>query len=519
MTDRGADDLLGTIRTGLDAIPAGVAVWSGERRLAYCNRAFREALNPAPGAIHDGMAFLDFLRLVGRSNEWILPGGADEWVAAEEGDFGVDKSHEIGLADGRTVEVVQRAIAAGGMVTTVNDVTAVKRSEGALRRAKEAAEATDEAKSRFLRAANHDLRQPLATLKILIYGCMSEQDPEHRADMLHAMDIAASVMEDLLGALLQIGQLDAGRIQPRVTTFQLAQVFERLAIQFRHQAQEKGLTLRFVSSRSTVTTDRALLERILSNLLANAIRYTELGGIVVGCRRAGRALRIEVTDTGRGIASEHQERIFDEFYRIPDNARRQKTGLGLGLNIVRRLGDLLGHPVTLRSVPGRGSVFAVTVPVGNVWLSDMGEPEISETIGGEFVGIRVLLIEDDDVLRQTMKQLLERWGIEVLAAADEAAALREVGAGRPPPRLIIADYTLKQRTGVAIVAAIRRAAGIAIPAIVVTADTEPRVVAHVREAGLPILIKPVSPPRLRVLMHNLLFEPRLAAAPPANPPL
>src|SRR5215207_1797096 len=148
------------------------------------------------------------------------------------------------MSDGRTLEIAQRPVDGGGMLITVHDISKLKRTEFALRRAKEAAEATGETKSRFLRAANHDLRQPLATLKILIYNCVSEADSEHRRDLLHAMDISVAVMEDLLSALLQIGQLDAGQIVPRVTTFQFSQLFERLEVQFGHQAAEKGLRLR-----------------------------------------------------------------------------------------------------------------------------------------------------------------------------------------------------------------------------------------------------------------------------------
>jgi CheY-like chemotaxis protein/anti-sigma regulatory factor (Ser/Thr protein kinase) len=339
---------------------------------------------------------------------------------------------------------------------------------------------------------------------------MREEVPETRAEMLHAMSVAALIMEDLLGALLQIGQLDAGRIQPRVTSFQLSQIFERLAIQFRHQAEEKALKLRFVTPRGTVATDRALLERILSNFVANAIRFTEVGTVLVGCRKEGRMLRIEVVDTGRGVREEDLERVFDEFYRAAEERRGQKSGLGLGLNIVKRLAELLEHPVRLRSRVGQGSIFSVTVPLGNVWHSEGGEADISETVAGEFVGTPVLLVEDDDILRRSMTQLLQRWGITVHAAADEAEALRLADEG-VSVKLIVADFNLKSRTGVEVVRGLRAVFGAETPAMIVTADAEPRVLEDIRAASLPVLIKPVSPPRLRVLMHNLLFEPGLVS--------
>lgn len=492
------------IRSGFDAVPHGVAIWSQDRRLAYANETLRRYIETP---LFEGGPFEDFVAQLASSRELALD-DPEAWVGAQIADFGEDKDEHHITAAGQVLNFAQRGARDGGMTMTVSDVTLVRRNEQALREAKEVAEATDEAKSRFLRAANHDLRQPLASLKILIYNCMREQDPDLRAEMLHAMGVASSIMEDLLGALLQIGQLDAGRIQPRVTSFQLSHLFERLDIQFRHQAEEKGLRLRFVAPRETVATDRALLERILSNFVANAVRFTEVGGVLVGCRREGRGLRIEVADTGRGVSEADAERVFDEFYRAVEARRGQKTGLGLGLNIVKRLAELLEHPVRLRSRPGVGSIFSVSVPLGNVWHSDAGDSEITEMMGGEFAGVPVLLVEDDDILRQTMTQLLQRWGIEVHAAADEAEAVDLAETGLTV-RLIVADYNLKSRTGLDVVRGLRAVFGAETPAMIVTADAEPRVLEGIRAAGLPVLIKPVSPPRLRVLMHNLLFEPSL----------
>lgn len=501
-------DQLSPFWDGLDVVPYGLLIWSADRRLIYVNKTFRRICD-LPVSI--GLSFEAFAFALARSHEVVLNRDEDEWAKDEIAEFAVEKQSDYLFAAGAVMQVTQSPTRDGGMAVTFTDVTEIKRNERALREAKEAAEATDEAKSRFLRAANHDLRQPLASLKILIYNCIREEDALHRADMLHAMGVAASIMEDLLGALLQIGQLDAGRIQPRITSFQLSQLFERLDIQFRHQAEEKGLKLRFVTPRGTIATDRALLERILSNFVANAIRFTELGGVLVGCRREAKGLRIEVVDTGRGIGEAERERVFEEFYRVTEERRGQKSGLGLGLNIVKRLAELLEHPVGLRSRLGRGSSFSIFVPFGNIWHSEVGEADISEAIAGEFAGTPVLLVEDDDILRATMTQLLRRWGIEVHAAADETEAIRLVQTG-VSPQLIVADYNLKTRTGVDVIEALRAVVGIDIPAMIVTADAEPKVLESIREAGLPVLIKPVSPPRLRVLMHNLLFEPSLVKA-------
>jgi signal transduction histidine kinase/CheY-like chemotaxis protein len=494
------------ILEGLDGTSAGIAVWDGKRALAYANRSFRNAFQ-IDGFRPGELSFDRYLELTAASGELVLPVAPERWIAERSAAFGREQHVEQPMADGRTLEVVQTPAPGGGMTVTIHDITDRKRVEFALRRTKEDAEASSEAKSRFLRAANHDLRQPLATLRILIYNCMTEVDEDHRRDLFHTMDISVSIMEDLLSSLLQIGQLDAGQIVARVTTFQLGQVFERLRIQFFHQAAEKGLRLHFVDTRAAVISDKALLERILANLLANAIRYTDVGGIVVGCRRSGSSLRVEICDSGRGMEAEHLGKIFDEFYQIPDGRRAKRPGLGLGLNIVKRLATLLGHRVDVRSAPGKGSAFGVTLPSGDVWQSDFGEPEITEMIGGEFAGTSILLIEDDEVLRSATTELLERWGIRVTAATSEAEAREHIAGDAPPPRLIIADYSLRGQLGTDVVRNLRAAMNEAIPAVIVTADVDPLIIERIKSEGFPVLIKPVSPPRLRVTMHNLLFEP------------
>lgn len=484
-------------------------MWDAAGRLRFFNRPFAELYHSIAPQLALGLTYESFLTELLRSNELIVAGEAADWIGAEVARLGENRTVEHSLADDRTYELAHTPHANGSVALVVSDITLAKRGERALRKAKEIAEAADQSKSRFLRAANHDLRQPLATLKILIYNCMTEEDEAHRKDLLHAMDISVSIMEDLLGALLQIGQLDAGKIVPRVKTFQVSQLLKRLEVQFSHQARDKGLELRVIDCSASITSDKALLERILSNLVANAIRYTEVGRVLVGCRRRGSTVRILVCDSGPGIPEAHIGRIFDEFYQISSPRRRKSNGLGLGLSIVKRISALLGHEVTVRSLPEKGSAFSIEVPAGNVWQSDVGEPEISEMIGGEFVNLSVLLAEDDQVLRQATKDLLERWGIAVHAVTSETEAhelLRDSGLR---PQLIIADYSLRGQHGTDVVKSIRQQLGEEVPAIVVTADTDPALLTRLKAEGFPVLIKPASPPRLRVLMHNLLYEPDL----------
>jgi signal transduction histidine kinase len=504
------------LQAGLDAIDYGLALWTAHGRLAWCNVKFRELFHGIATCLAPGLSHDEFLDRLAHSNELATELSTQEWIARGVAEFEQGGIAEQMLSDGRFYEI-SRSVAAGGLrVIVVHDITPLKRGERALRQAKELADAADRTKSRFLRAANHDLRQPLATLKILIYNCMTTEDDRHRQDLLHAMDISVGIMEDLLGALLNIGQLDAGKIVPRITTFQVSRLLERLEVEFGHQAAEKGLSFGVVHSHVAISSDRALLERVISNFVANAIRYTEVGRVLLGCRRVGDSLRIEVWDTGPGIAADHRERIFEEFYQVHDIRRRGQKGLGLGLNIAKRLATLLGHAVDVRSWPGHGSMFAITVPLGDVWHSEIGEPEISEMIGGEFVGINVLVVEDDDILRQAVKELLERWGIAVHAVHDleqAEALIRDHGF---VPRLVVCDYRLRSGIdGTDVVLGIRNLLGQAVPSIIVTADTDPKLIAQIRERGFPVLIKPVSPPRLRVLMHNLVYEPDMDR--PATP--
>lgn len=493
---------LDAIFSGFDALPDGVSIWSPDAKLVFANRAFRRAFS---FDLEPGSTYADFAKRLAASREWRLPVSPDDWAASTAADFGQESEALYVTAYGRVIRASMTATDDGGATLTLADVTAAERREAELRAARDKAEATDEAKSRFLRAANHDLRQPLASLKIMLFNCRAETDPERREELLHGMDVTASVMEDLLGALLQIGQLDAGRIKPRVSTFQLSRLFERLDIQLRDQAREKALRFRIVGTRATVTSDRALLERILSNLVANAIRYTDLGGVVVGVRRRDDMLRIDVVDTGRGVAPEDRDRIFDEFYRAADDRRLQKSGLGLGLSIVSRLSGLLGHRIELVSTQGVGSRFSISVPIGNVWHSQAVETEVNEAVAGEFVGAPILFVEDDDVLRSSMGQLLDRWGVDQRSAASAEEAMRFVEAGFRP-RLILADYSIRTATGLDVIEGVRRLVGARTPACIITADAEPAVMDRVKAAGVPLLVKPVSPPRLRVMMHHLLFE-------------
>lgn len=443
-------------------------------------------------------------------------GGLISWDEAAGRDSNVTASGLGGFhllrSDGRMLAALDSPLPDGGTVSLLTDVTEARRTLQSLAQARDKAAAADQSKSRFLRAANHDLRQPLASLKILIYSCLVAENEEDRKQALHAMEVSVAIMEDLLGSLLNIGQLDAGKIEPAIATFQISSILTRLGVQYDHRARERGLNLRILPSKLAVVSDRVLLERILSNLVGNAIRYTDVGRVLVGCKRRGRQLRLLVADTGIGIAPEHHQAIFDEFYRVSDTQANARHSLGLGLNIARRLSDILGHPLGLTSLPGKGSCFYIDVPIGNVWHSGTSDPEISERIGGEFAGLCCLVLEDDIMLREALTAMLERWGLSVVTIDDFDNAEKAVLDLPQQPDIILTDYRLRGRIqGTDLVSKLNDILEKPCPALVMTADTAPEIVASIKAQGFPLLIKPVSPPSLRVVMHNLLFEPELMA--------
>lgn len=489
----------------VESIDIGLSCWDSNDLLVLVNQRFRDLFIDLPIALEPGLSLQKFISAIVISGFYAGDGRKAELSHELIDAIRSRRKQELHLSDGRLFELSPANVATGSLLA-VNDLTVARSAEQALRSARAMAEQADLKKSRFLRAANHDLRQPLATLKILIYSSIDPKSEEHRQELLHSMDVSISIMDDILGSLLQVGQLDGGKIVPRETHFQLHQVFERMRIEFAPQAQAKDLCLRVVPSHSTITSDRALLERILSNYLANALKFTNAGSILLGARRRGNFFEIEVHDTGCGVPEDQLDLIFEEFYQVSDSRIRGK-GLGLGLNIVHRLAEILQHPVRVRSHLGHGSVFSVIVPAGNVWQSEISEPEVSERIGGEFRGMNVLVVDDDELLRSTMQQLLERWGASVRAIADGINATDWLARDDWRPDILIADYCLPHgQVGIDVIDAIRSKFDIEMPGVIVTADTDPLVIARIRDRNLPVLIKPINPPKLRSLMHHLLFE-------------
>ena len=378
-----------------------------------------------------------------------------------------------------------------------------------LSRALEEKERANQAKGRFLSAANHDLRQPFQALRLFHHILMERlADPRDRG-IAEKMGEALDAGEKLLHALLEVATLDAGVVRPQLADVPVSAVLEDLVNEFRGMAEEKGLELRAMPARMVIRTDRTLLTRMLGDLVRNAIRFTEAGRVTIGCRHRGRWLRIEVWDTGAGIPPEQLDNIFEDFVQLGNPERDRRQGLGLGLAKVRRKAALLGHALEVRSLPGRGSVFAVNVPV--VGTERLQAPVTVQDAAPAETGDRlILVVEDDPVQRDAVRLLLESWGHRVIDAVDgeSALALFAGSAGQAPdPDMVVSDFRLPGRyTGVQTVTKIGERLGRAVPGLILTGDTAPERIRDAVATGCRLLHKPVTPDDLRDAIAAILSE-------------
>jgi len=366
-------------------------------------------------------------------------------------------------------------------------------------------EAANLAKSRFLAAASHDLRQPLHALNLFVAQLRTETDQAERGRVTGQIDAAVTAMNDLFNALLDISKLDAGVLAPELTTFPIAHLLKQMETTFAPAAREKGLRLQFVPSGGWVRSDFILLQRILLNLVSNAIRYTVRGGVVVGCRRHGQQLRIEVWDSGIGIPEDQRENIFGEFYQLAGPERDRSGGLGLGLAIVDRLCRLLDHRLELASTLGKGSRFAVSLPLVAAPQEPVEYSVAPKAQADPASGKHIVVIDDDALALDAMRGLLRRWGCFVVTAESESVALASLAGDDHRPDLIISDYRLADGcTGIEAIQRLRSAFRAPIPAFLITGDIAPERLREASANGFHLLHKPVEPMALRAMLNQIL---------------
>jgi signal transduction histidine kinase/CheY-like chemotaxis protein len=383
---------------------------------------------------------------------------------------------------------------------------ALLRNQADLQRARLQAEQANQAKSAFLAAASHDLRQPVQSLVLFLNLLKERLTTQPAAALLAHMEQALDAVAMLLNSLLDVSKLDAGLITANPVAMPLAPILDRLEAEYGPRARAAGLRLRLVGSRAVIRSDPVLLERMLRNLLENSLKYTERGSVLLGCRRRGDRLRIEVIDTGIGIARDKLEAVFEEFYQIGNLERDRAKGLGLGLAVVRRLAGLLGYTVEVRSALGRGSAFSVMVPL--IGRSAALPPPAA---AGDEAGGVVVVVDDDPLVRAGLEAMLTDWGHAVVGAGSLDETMQALDRG-VIPRVVLADYRLGAgATGLEAIHAIQERLGRPVPAALMTGDADPELLGQAKRGGFRLLQKPVGPSELRQIVDAMLLENRHAA--------
>ena len=373
-----------------------------------------------------------------------------------------------------------------------------------LEAARDAAIKADQEKSRFLAIASHDLRQPVHAIGLFAATLEKRLEGSAEEPLVRNLSRAIDGLDRSFNVMLDISRLDAGAIEPRVQQFPLRDLFRRLHMHFAGQAEQKGLGLRFSPGGKSISSDPQLLERILGNLVQNAIKYTERGGIVVVARSTASHINVEIWDTGIGIRAADLRKVFDEFFQVGHGERVRTQGLGMGLAIVKRLVRLLGHELIVASKPGRGTMFRLRVALG-------GLPDIQDvTAGADTLPMpllqprTVLVLDDEEAIREGLCLLLQEWGYEAIAAGSIAQAERAVSLLEAPPDLILSDLHLGDGPdGIKGIEAIRRQCGCDVAAMLITGDTSHEEIRRATESGYPVLFKPVQPRKLYDALRGL----------------
>jgi Na+/proline symporter/signal transduction histidine kinase/ActR/RegA family two-component response regulator len=556
------------LQTALDHVRQGIAVFDKDAHLICWNRQFGELFQLPNEMVRIGIDLAEILRFnadrgaFGPGNPEALVGDRLPRYAADLQPF-LERFPDRGLV----IEVRVNRMPESGVVITLTDITPsvaaaealsranenlerrvrertieLERLNAELAEAKSAAEAANLSKTRFLAAASHDILQPLHAARLYVTSLVERHafrspapDPPLQAEewagaggkgggeaqLVTNIDASLEAVEDILSALLEISRLDAGAMKPEIESFRVDDLLRRLHSDFAPLARAQGLDLIFMPCSLGIRSDRRLLRRLLQNLISNAIKYTLSGRVLVGCRRRGARLRIDIYDTGIGIPPDKRDAVFAEFHRL-DQAARVARGIGLGLSIVERIARVLDHPITLASQADRGTHFSVVVPLAPTEAGST-RPQEARIDPGRIAETLVLCVDNDPKILDGMAALLRGWQCETVLAADLAQAIAGLrAAGRPPGGLLV-DYHLDRGSGIEAIAELRRLFGAEIPAVLITADRSAAVRETARARAIQVLSKPLKPASLRALMsrwtaHRVAAPPRTAGVAPASLP-
>lgn len=519
------------LQGAIENITHGISVVDQSLRLVAWNRRYLEIFDYPEGMIYIGRPIADIIRF-NAERGLCGPGDPDGHVARRLYWMrqGTQHTSERLFPNGRVVELIGSPMPGGGFVMSFSDITAFREAEKALKEANESleqrvqertrelsalnkalieaksvSESANASKTRFLAAVSHDLMQPLNAARLFSASLSHQQEalPKEAQELIRHLDSSLRSAEDLITDLLDISRLENGRVTPDRAAFPLATLFDTLRVEFTAMAQEQGVDFRVHSSALRVDSDIKLLRRILQNFLTNAFRYAD-GLVVLGVRRQGKSLRLEVWDRGPGIPKDKLGVIFQEFKRLDSHQTRAEKGLGLGLAIADGLCKVLHHPLSVKSRQGQGSVFSVTVPLARALPAQAANLPPAEVQPQQLTGTQVLCVDNEATILTGMQSLLSRWGCQVWTAANREECQRLLDEGMRP-QLALVDYHLDDgETGTELMAWLRAKLASPIPGVVISADARPELVAAIHAAGLDYLSKPVKPASLRALMSRHL---------------
>ncbi|WP_342247322.1 hybrid sensor histidine kinase/response regulator [Pseudomonas sp. OTU5201] len=515
------------LQGAIENITQGISVVDQSLRLVAWNRRYLELFDYPDGLISVGRPIADIIRY-NAERGLCGPGEVESHIARRLFWMrqGTPHTSERLFPNGRVIELIGNPMPGGGFVMSFTDITAYRQAAQALKDANEGleqrvtertlelsqlnqalieakgtAESANQSKTRFLAAVSHDLMQPLNAARLFSAALGHQQDalPREARELVNHLDSSLRSAEDLITDLLDISRLESGRVTPDRTSFPLASLFDTLGAEFKAQAQEQGMDFRLRGSKLRVESDMKMLRRVLQNFLTNAFRYAR-GRVLLGARRDGDSLRLEVWDRGPGIPEDKRKVIFEEFKRLDSHQTRAEKGLGLGLAIADGLCRVLGHTLEVRSWPGKGSVFSVTVPLARVQQPSPVVQKQAEANGQALNGTQVLCIDNEDSILTGMHSLLSRWGCQVWTAHNRLEC-EHLLSEDVRPQLALVDYHLDEgETGTELMAWLRTRLGEPLPGVVISADGRAELVAEIHAAGLDYLAKPVKPAALRALI-------------------
>ena len=493
----------------LENLSQAVSVVDRDLRLVAWNGRYQQMFDYPDGMLYVGRPVVDLIRYNAERGE-MGPGDIEAQVDKRIGHLreGTPYVFERVRANGQVIEMRGQPLPGGGYVTTYSDITDYKRAEQALRESNETleqrveqrtreAEAANLSKTRFLAAISHDVLQPINAARLFTSALRDTDEANEQRRLAERVDVSLRDAEELLDGLLDISRLDAGSLKPELSVFRLDELIASVAGQYAPLAASRGLGFRVHAGPLSVRSDRRLLRRALQNFVANALRYTKDGRVIIGARRRQGAVEIEVWDSGPGIPPHHLAQIFEEFRRFDQPSPWGERGLGLGLSICQRVSRMLDHPISVRSWPGRGSVFGIRVPLAET--AAPAKPPRAAAPAGDLSGLKVLCLDNDREILDGMEALLGRWGVDVRVAETVASALALARDSRPD--VLVADYHLHDELdGLGALVALREVCGPHTPAVLVTADGSDTVKRAARELGIPVLTKPVKPASLRAFL-------------------